>query len=132
MEQIYYFKKSIPKLFIWLAIITFLLVALGSVFSDNKVTYTNISILGLGILYLLQYIFYKRWNIKTDKENIYIRNSPFTRPKKIPLAKISGSKTLTTGDLLLKLPNKELIIFKDLLEEAHFQEIKETITQVTQ
>lgn len=121
-----------PKLFIWLAIITFLLVALGSVFSDNKVTYTNISILGLGILYLLQYIFYKRWNIKTDKENIYIRNSPFTRPKKIPLAKISGSKTLVTGDLLLKLPNKELIIFKDLLEEADFQEIKETITQVTQ
>lgn len=132
MEQKYYYIKRLPRLFIWLAIATLLLFALGSIFSNDKFTYTNITLLALGVLYLAQYIFHKGWNIKINDEHIYIRKSLITRPKKIPYAAIISHRLLVTGDLEIKFQNKTENISKDLLEHADFKEILDKINQVTQ
>lgn len=133
MEKKYFFRNRKSKLFIWLATITLTLFILNRLFLDNDNGLTNsFYLVFLSLAFLMQFYLYKRWYIKMDNDTIFIRKNNLFSYKEIPFTNIIDQRILVTGDLELKLQEDRMEIFKDHLEEADFQEIKDRIIKITQ
>lgn len=132
MEEKVFYRSPQPKLFIWLGGGFFILLILNLFFNKEIINTNSIFLFTMSLLYLAQHFYHKSWVLKIDSENIYIRDKLFTRANEIPYSDIHSYKVLVTGDIELKLQDKEVEISKDIINEADFQEILDKINQATQ
>lgn len=133
MERKYVYKNRQSKLFIWLASIVFTLYIINELLFNNEKGLSNsFYLVFLGIVFLIQYLLYKQWYIKMDKDTIFIRKNNLFTIRKIPFSEIMDQRVLVTGDLELTLENEKVEILKDALEEKDFQEIKDSLIKITQ
>lgn len=132
MEQKVFYRNPINNMFKWFGRAAFILFLINVVYSKGEFSTGSKMMLVFSILYTGQHLLQKTWVIKMDTKNIYTRNLFLTRINKIPYTDILSYRMLVTGDIELKLQDKEIEISKDEISEVDFQEIKDRIIQVTQ
>lgn len=144
--QVFRMDNPRAKYFIWAGAISFVLFILFQILNKEAFpnTISNYYFLIWSILSIAQYFVYKSWYIKINQEALFIRRIEFPikilykdikilyKDIKVLYKDIKSHKVLVTGDIEIKLENKEIEISKDLLKENDFENIKRILNNINQ